>query len=147
MHELLVVDVEHQHGIDLSAELRQHSAHALGLRSRAHDAIEQRAGRELTLGERLLHDAEDDLIRDEVAALHEGFGGKTHRRPGAKRGAENVARGYGWDAKRRGDARRLCPLTCSGLTKKYNVHWSGIGKWEPGNRREISLPIPYSLFP
>ena len=42
-HQLLFVDVEEQHGVDARAELGQHVVEPVGLRRRAHDAVEDRA--------------------------------------------------------------------------------------------------------
>src|SRR5689334_2958073 len=41
LHELVIIDVEHEHGVHAPPELREHTAHTLGLRRRADDAVEQ----------------------------------------------------------------------------------------------------------
>src|SRR5687768_823392 len=70
LDELLVVDVEAEDAVDLPSELAEGALQPLGLRRRAHDAVEERPVAELGLRERLLHDAEDHDIGNEIAAVH-----------------------------------------------------------------------------
>ena len=90
----------------------------LGIRELAADlseaveyAVEQHAASRARLAQRLLDDAEDDGIGDEVAAVHVGFGSEALLGAIAQSGPENVTSCDLGNAEPCGDYLALCAFT------------------------------------
>mmetsp|Transcript_6826 Transcript_6826/g.19785 ORF Transcript_6826/g.19785 Transcript_6826/m.19785 type:complete len:271 (-) Transcript_6826:264-1076(-) len=89
LNELVVRHVEEQEGVGNDASLGER----VGLRLRAREAVQKPTlGLAVRLREALLHDADDDIIRHELTALHVPLGELAHLRPGLNRRAQHVAR-------------------------------------------------------
>src|SRR5215207_1735343 len=121
-HDLLVVDVEAEHGLHLLTQLLAHCGEAFGLWHRAHHAIEQDAVGMARLAQRHLDDAENHRVGYQIAAVHVRLRLEPQRRPVADRRAQLVARGQRGNAKRRCEQRRLCPLPSAGLAEEKDDH-------------------------
>src|SRR5829696_6928898 len=121
-HDLLVGDVEAEHGLHLLTQLLADRGEPLGLRHRPNDAIEQNAVRMTRLAQRHLHDAEDHGVGHQVAAVHVGLRLEPQRRPVVDRRSQLVARGQRGNSKRRCEQRRLCPLPSAGLAEEKDDH-------------------------
>ena len=79
------------HGVELQALLRQHRAQRIGLRHGAREAVEDEAVLAVGLVDALGDDAVDDLVGNQVAAIHDLLGREAHRRPGGDRRAQDIA--------------------------------------------------------
>ena len=73
--ERVVVVLEEENGIHLPAELTEHPLESLGLRHSTNDTVENDAARHLRTLERLLHDGEDDIVGNQLAAIHVSLSG------------------------------------------------------------------------
>ena len=119
---LVVVDDELEHHVELDAAVGEHVVEDLGLRDRAREAVEQEAAVRVVLGQPVADHVDGDVVRDEVAPVHERLGLEPERGPLADVRAEDVA---GRDLGHRevlGDELRLCPLAGSGWPDEDEAH-------------------------
>src|SRR6185312_1541463 len=111
-----------------------------GLRHRSHDTIECHAPGRVRPRQRFLHDAEDDAIRYQLAAVHVALGARTLRRSLADRGAQHITGSQFGNAEVLGDPLALRTLAGTRRPEKQNVHgckvWSGGG----GGKRRLATP-------
>ena len=95
--------------------------HRLGLRNGAREAVEEEAARAIGGLDALLHEADDDLVGDELAAIHDLLGREPERRAGLDRGAQHVAGGDLRDAVALRDERGLGALARSGTAQEESI--------------------------
>ena len=74
-YDFTIVDGDFNHTVKANALLLQ----CLGLGDRSRKTVEQKAVDAVGLGDALLHEVEDQSVRDEIAGLHDGFGLATDR--------------------------------------------------------------------
>src|SRR5688500_4207332 len=91
-NELVVRYLEEENGPHLAAELAQDALEPLRLRHGANDTVEDDTARHLRPLERVLHDAEDNVVGHKRAAIHVRLGGFPHRRAFPHRGAQHIPR-------------------------------------------------------
>ena len=94
----------------------------LGLRDRARHAVKDEAVRAVVAGDPLADDADDDIVRNELASVHEAFGLQAGFGSVFDRFAKNVAGGNGGDVQLLADDLRLCALAGTGSTQKNQLH-------------------------
>ena len=94
----------------------------LGLRDRAGDSIEDEAVRTIRAGDPFADDADDDIVRNELASVHEALGLQASLGSVFDRFAKNVAGGNGGDVQLLADDLRLCAFSGTGSTQKNQLH-------------------------
>ena len=99
--------VNFKHVIKLHLSL----AHGVSLGNSARKTVKQKALAAIGLGNSLFDQANDDVVTDQAAAVHDLFGGHAQRCAGFDRRAQHVARGDLRNAKRLADGLRLSALT------------------------------------
>ncbi|CAO5231769.1 hypothetical protein FAGKG844_160039 [Frankia sp. AgKG'84/4] len=122
-HDLVVVDDELEYDVETGSHPVEHLPEHLGLRHVAREAVEQEALHRVVLSEAVTDHADGDLIRDEVASVHEGlgldaqFGSLSHVR------SENVPGGDLGDGPRLGYERGLSTFSGTGRSHQYETHY------------------------
>ena len=122
LHQLLIVDVEQQHFVDLLPNLFQHRAESLGLWNSAYCAVEDRSLLCRRRRHHILKNTEDHGIRNKVSPVHVGLGLAPAFRAIAHGGAQNVTRGDLGDAELRGKPVGLCSLASAGRAEQHDDH-------------------------
>src|SRR5262249_40729731 len=117
-NDLLVVDVERQHDIDLSSEALEHRPQSLGLRHGTDRAVEDHAVRVRRLRQLLAQNAENHRIGHEYALVHEALRLLAERRARSPSGAEHVACRERRDLQVLGQERRLRALPGTGFPEE-----------------------------
>ena len=118
--ELLLGHIEQQYGVQRPVQAIEHRIEALGLRHRAYDAVQDRAPGRLRRRERLLHDPEDHVVRDERAGVHEPLGLEPQGCPSLGGRTQDVTSGELRNAERRGQELSLGPLARAGGTQQHD---------------------------
>ena len=91
-HQFGFVHLEEQHGIERSPESGQRCGKTLGLRGGTHHPVEDGPPGRHRRRERFLHDAHDDGIGYEIAAIHGRLGFEPQGCAFTDRGAEDITR-------------------------------------------------------
>src|SRR5690606_4176730 len=116
--DLLVGHVDLEHVVDAYP----FGLHGLGLRKGAREAVEEEAARAIRRPQALLHERDDDLVRDELPRVHHLLRGGAERRAGLDGRAQHVAGGNLGDAEALAEERRLGALAGAGRAEKYQAH-------------------------
>ena len=86
-----LVDPQLDHAVELQSLVVQHLVERLRLRGRAREPVEDEAFLGVRLVDALGHDRIDDVVRDELAPVHDVLGLQPDRRTGLNRGAQHVS--------------------------------------------------------
>jgi hypothetical protein len=113
-----VVDVDLDHVLDAHAR----GLHRLGLRDRARKAVEEKPAGAIGGEDALLHQPGDDVVGDEVAAVHHRLGREPERRAGLDGAAQHVARRDLRNAVLLRDEARLRALAGTRTTQQDQAH-------------------------
>jgi hypothetical protein len=130
----------------------EHRVQALGLRNRAHHAIEDRAARILRLAKLLGDDTKDDRIGHEIATIHERFCLETKACARSNSTSQHVTGGECRQLERRGDERSLRSFSGAGFPEENDDHGCWLlatGCWLslPANQRARRKPSPFKTTP
>ena len=120
--ELVLVDLELDHPVELAAVRGEHFVELLRLRGSARIAIEDGAGFRPHRGQLGVDQRGDDLVGDQLARFHDRLGLDADRRAGGDRGAQHVAGRKLAHAALLDQPRRLGPLACPRGAEKDQVH-------------------------
>ena len=93
IHNDLVLHLDGEGTVDLDT----HGLHGLGLGDGPGHAVKDVALLAVFLGQPLLDDADNDIIRNQLACFHIAFGLNAHRGACLHGGSQDVAGGYGGD--------------------------------------------------
>ena len=98
----------------------------LGLRNGAREAVEQVAVGAVGLLQAFLDQADDDVVRHQLAFVHDLFGHFAQLGAGLDGGTQHVAGGNLRDAEGRGDEAGLCALAGTRGAQKNQSHGSPV---------------------
>ena len=96
------------------------------LRNRAGHAVEDEAVCAIRLRHTLRDDADDDIVRNELARVHKALRFQTGLGAVFDRFAKNVASGNGRDMQLLADNLSLRTLSCSGSSQKNQFHFRSL---------------------
>jgi hypothetical protein len=122
LDQRLVVDRDLDDRVELEAALLEHAVQRFGLRHRARVAVEDEALRAVGLVDALGDDAVDDLVRDQLAALHHRLGLAPHIGAFGDRFTQHLAGRELRDAVGAPDPRGLCALPRAGRPQQDQSH-------------------------
>src|SRR5882672_6371398 len=117
--DLLVIDLDLEHKIEVDARC----AHGVGLRDGARKAVEQVAVPAIHVLQTVLHQADDDLVGDQLSRVHHLLGRDAQRSAGLHRRAQHVAGGNLRDPEVVPDESRLRALTGARRPEKNEPHF------------------------
>ena len=100
----------------------QHAVERLGLRHGAREAVEDEAVAGIRLVDAIGDDRNDDVVRDEIAPVHDVLGLESDRRSGPDRGAQHVAGGELHNPVFGDQALRLGALPGPRRAEQYQSH-------------------------
>src|SRR5512132_4433299 len=86
-----LVHLELDDAIELEAPLGQQAIERFRLRQRSRKTVEHKAAFRVGLTDAIGDNRNHDLVRHQLAALHDAFGLQAHRRAGRDRGAQHVS--------------------------------------------------------
>src|SRR5882672_7147898 len=116
--DLVVVDVDLQHEVE--SDVR--GAHRLSLGDGARKSVEQVAVPAIQVLEALFHEADDDVVGDELPGVHDLLGGESERRARLHGSAQHVAGGDLGNPEVIADKSRLGALAGSRRPEKNEPH-------------------------
>ena len=108
----LIRDLDREGGVDVDAVLLQR----FRLRDGTRHAVEDIPIGTVGLGQTLADDADDDVVRNELAAFHIGFCFQTHGRAVFHGRTQDVAGGNGGNVQLAAEDLSLRSLACTGGT-------------------------------
>lgn len=117
-NDFLVVHGNFDHGIDVDTG----SDHGFGLRDGAWEAVEQAAVGAIRLGNALLHQADDQLVGDQLAGIHDFLQLQAQRGTGLDGGTQHVTGGDLWNTELFGDELCLSTFTGPGSSQQNYAH-------------------------
>lgn len=94
----------------------------VGLRDGARETVEQVAVGAIGLGQAIAHQADDQVVRDQAARVHDLLGFQAQRRAGLDGGAQHVTGGYLRDAVVLGEKGGLGAFAGSGRSEQNETH-------------------------
>src|SRR6266576_2460108 len=93
VHQRLPVGLQIEHGIQRALQFGEHRVQGLRLWQGAGEPVKDEAGFGVRLGETVPDDVDDQLVRDQLAAIEVGADALSERRPGLDLRSQDVARG------------------------------------------------------
>ena len=118
----LVRDVEEEHCVEPSTDLREHRVELLRLREVSREPVEDEARCGVRLRQPLANEGDGQLVGNELAGREDRLHPAAELRPGRDRGAEHVAGRDVWDAVLGREPLRLRPLAGALRAQHQEVH-------------------------
>ena len=117
-NDLFVVHGDLDHRIDVHAR----SDHGLCLRDGAWETVEQATVGAIRLGDALFDQADDQLVGDQLAGIHDFFQLQAQGRAGLDRRTQHVTGGNLWNTELFGDELCLSTFTGPGSSQQNYAH-------------------------